>query len=457
MKRKRAPVALSAAALGAALVAASALAAPAPRASAQAAGAPTVTYAVHKGDTLWALSRRWFPGAPALAIVQRRNHIANPRRVLDGKTLIIPRAVLSDVQSFARIESVSGEVMVQPAGTAFPARAGAVLGEGTLIRTGRSGFIALRLADDSVVSLPSQSAVRIVRLRKVLMTGAVERAFAAESGRLRAAVTPMPDPGSTFEVRTPITVSAVRGTEFRVGYDEAAARAVTEVEGGKVSFAGAATADGPARTVLITPGQGAISGAAGPAGLTPLLAAPRLIDPDAPQTASELHFTAEPLAGAAGYRVQISRDAGLLDLVSEQEGVGPAFTLPDLATGTWFVRVTALDSSGLEGLPRTYSFDRVRNSVAGAMGAVGSGFERRYQFKWNGAADGTPQYRFQLARKDDPTHPVVDEPLGTATQLAVTSLPPGEYAWRVLSLVPHGARVIAAWSGEQTFEVAAKR
>ncbi len=413
-----------------------------------------VIYAVNKGDTLWALSRKWFPGTPALKTVQRINRIADPRRILTGRTLVVPRRVLSDVQSFARIESFSGDVLVQPAGTPFPARTGAMLGEGTLIRTGRGGFISLRLADESVVTLPSQSAVRIVRLRRVLMTGAVERGFAAESGRLRATVTPMPDPGSNFEVRTPITVSAVRGTSFRVSYDPAAARAATEVEDGNVAFAAGEAVD---NGVMVTPGNGAISGADGPKGFTPLLAAPRLLDPDAAQTADDLHFTAEPLAGAAGYRIQVARDAGLLDLVAEDSGPGPAFTLPGLSTGTWFVRITALDPAGLEGLPRTYTFDRVRNTVAGAMGTSGTGFERRYQFKWSGSADGVPQYRFQLARKDDPNRPVVDEPLGTATELAVTSLPAGEYGWRVLSLVPHGARVIAAWSGEQGFEVTARK
>lgn len=454
MKRTLVPAAL----LALAAPSAAQIKVPAPTAAqARTPAPPTITYAVHKGDTLWQLSRRWFPGTPALTAVQRRNRIANPRRVLTGRTLIIPRSVLSDVQTFARIENHSGEVTVQPAGTAYPARTGASLGEGTVIRTGRNGFIALRLADDSVVTLPSQSAVRIARLRRVLMTGAVEREFIAETGRLRAVVTPMVDPGSTFEVRTPITVSAVRGTQFRVSYDAEAARAATEVEDGKVAFSSTRRDTQPGSVLLVTPGSGAISDLNGPGALTPLLAAPRLADPDAAQTADDLHFTAEPLPGAAGYRAQVARDAGLLDLVEEVSGPGPELTLPDLPTGTWFVRVTALDASGLEGMPRTYSFDRLRNKVAGTMGASGKGFERRYLFKWNGSADGTPQYRFQLARKGDPAHPLVDEPLGTATQLTVTSLPPGEYAWRVLSLVPHGAKVIPAWSGEQTFEVAASR
>jgi hypothetical protein len=320
-----------------------------------------------------------------------------------------------------------------------------------------------------VITLPSQTAVRIVRLRRVLMTGAVERQFTAEAGRMRATVTPMTEPGSSFEVRTPLTVAAVRGTEFRVSFDPAAGMATTAVEDGRVAFAGAATArptgttPPPQPEQLIQPGFGARADGSGPQGAVPLLPGPRLVAPDAPQTGETLAFTVDPLPGAAAYAVAVARDAGMLDLVSEargpatEQGAAPPIVLPSLPTGTYFVRVSAIDPAGIEGLPRTYTFDRVRNGVAGGMGAAGAGFERRYQFKWSAVADGTPQFRFQLARKDDPAHPVVDEPLGTTTQLAVTGLAPGEYGWRVLSLVPHGDKVIAAWSGENSFEVTARK
>jgi hypothetical protein len=417
---------------------------------------PVATYTVRKGDTLWSLSRAWFPGAVARVRVQRLNRIADVHRVLTGRTLTVPRALLADERSFARVESFSGEVTVQPAGQPFPARVGAMLGEGTVIRTGRGGFVSLRLADQSIVSLPSQSTVRIARLRRVLMTGAVERSFATAGGRVRAIVTPMTDPGSSFEVRTPLTVAAVRGTRFRIGYDAGAGSATAEVEEGAV-----AVAQGPeGGDLLLTPGFGAQSGA-GVAGMAggpvALLPAPRLADPDKAQTDENLNFTIEPMDGAAAYRIELARDAGMLDLVAEGDSADGTFTLPGLPMGTWFARVSALDRAGLEGVTRTYAFDRVRNSVAGSMASGRSGFERQYRFKWSGTADATPQYRFQLARIGDPAHPVVDEPLGPATELAVTSLPPAEYGWRVLSLVPLGPKMIAAWSNEQTFTVTGRR
>jgi hypothetical protein len=412
-----------------------------------------VSYKVHRGETLYQLSRAFFPAHGSMARVARLNRIANASRILTGGTLKIPRALLRDEQAFARVESFSGAVTLRPAGAAFPARTGATVGEGAAIETGRDGFISLRLADDSVVSIPSLSKVRIVRLRRVLLTGSIEREFSAEAGRVRARVTPLPDPASTFRVRTPLTVSAVRGTEFRIEFLAATGTAVTGVEEGNVEVTPAAATTMTA-AAMIMPGFGSATTADGTTGAMPLLTAPRLGDADTLQTQPQLHFTLAPVGEATGYRIQIARDAGLLDLVAESDGTEPEFVLATLPAGTYFARITARDASGIEGMARTYAFDRVLNAVAGSQGASGTGRERRYLFKWGGSADGTPQYRFQLASKDDPAHPLVDEPMGTGTELSITSLPPGEYGWRVLSLVPRGDKVIRAWTGEQSFEVA---
>lgn len=427
---------------------------------AQARGEAVGRYTVRKGDTLDALARAWFPAPGALKRVQRLNRIANPRRMPTGQRLVVPRSLLADEPGTATVESLTGPVMIEIAGRQGAARAGAILREGAVIRTGPSGFVSLRLADQSAITLPSQSTVRIARLRRVLMTGAVERTFTAESGRVRVLVTPMTERGSNFEVRTPLTVAAVRGTSFRVNFDPAASVATTEVEEGKVGFASAADDAGrrlPASDVLVTAGFGARKSPDGESGPVPLLAAPRLAEPDRVQTEEGLYFAAEPLAGAATYRLQVARDAGMLDLVAEATSADGTFALPGLPAGTWFTRISAIDPAGMEGLARTYSFDRIRNSVAGAMDTAGTGFERRYQFKWSGTADGTPQYRFELTRKGQPAHPLVDEPLGATTAIAVTSLLPGEYSWRVLSLVPRADRVIAVWSAEQSFEVSGRK
>lgn len=429
------------------------------------AGAPgEVVYPVRQGDTLYSLATHYFTSIRVIDRVRRINRVTDVRLLPAGGFLRVPRGLLRDEPSPARVDSFSGEVTLRPAGgVPAAASAGAALAEGTVIETGRRGFLSLRLADDSTVTIPSQSTVEVVRLRRVLINNAVEREFRALSGRVRAKVTPMGDPASTFRVGTPITVSAVRGTEFRVAYDAAGERALTEVEDGKVQFgmatAGHAKPASEAATgALLAPGFGAVARPGGVGAVTALLPAPRLIAPDRAQTDPELTFAIEPDPAAAGYRLQIGRDAGLLDLVDEASGTDPRFVLGTLPTGTYFVRVSALDANGAEGLGRTYAFDRVLNAVSGALDAQG----RRYRFKWTSVADGRPQFRFRLMRKpaageSAPQAPVVDEPMGSTTELAVTSLRPGEYAWQVLSIVPFGEKLIGTWSAPQQFEVTGRR
>ena len=455
-----------------AVVAATLLLASAPAAAATKAPPsspePEVAYPVKPGDTLYHLSQTYLTGPNSLERVRRLNRVPTNSLIVAGRNLRLPRSVLRDEPITAKVDSFSGEVVLRGSTGAVAPRVGSDLVEGMVIETGRRGFLSLRLADDSTVTIPSQSTVRIARLRRVLINQAVEREFATLGGRVRARVTPMGDPASSFRVTTPITVSAVRGTEFRVSYDAQTDRALTEVEEGKVQFDAAAgpaaqaapalaaagtAAPGTPRGSLLVPGFGAVAGRLGMSQARALLDAPRLVDPDRPQTDPDLAFAVVPDGTAAGFRVQIGRDAGLLDLVDEASGADPRFTMAGLPTGTYFVRVSALDADGAEGRGRTYAFDRVLNGVSGAATAEG----RRYRFKWTSVAAGTPQFRFRLTRKDRPDVPLVDEAMGSAKEIAVTALRPGEYSWRVLSLVPFGDKVIATWSAEQGFEVTGRK
>lgn len=430
------------------------------------ARAGDVLYPVRQGDTLYRLAARYFATPQAMQRVRRLNRVADVHRLPAGRDLRIPRGLLRDEPTPARIESFSGEVTLRQGPAApVPAAIGTALTEGTIIETGRRGFLSLRLADDSTVTIPSQSAVQVIRLRRVLINNAVEREFRALSGRVRAKVTPMSDPASSFRVGTPITVSAVRGTDFRVAFDPAGQRALTEVEDGKVQFGVAASSSTPAAaagtdTALLTAGFGAVARPGAMGAATALLPAPRLVAPDRAQTDPELAFAIEPDPGAAGYRIQVGRDAGLLDVVDEATGAEPRFVLGSLPTGTYFVRVSLLDGNGAEGLGHTYAFDRVLNAVSGALSSEG----RRYRFKWSSVTEGQPQFRFRLTRKtrgDAPSAaaavPVVDQPMGTATEISVTALRPGEYSWQVLSIVPFGSKLISTWSSPQQFEVTGRR
>jgi hypothetical protein len=415
--------------------------------SSEAAG-QEVLYIVTQGDTLFALQRSYFTSYAALRQVQRLNGIADPRRIPAGKVLRIPRALLRDETSQARVEAFSGQVILRTGTQSRLASVGERLDEGTEIECGRNSFITLRLADDSALAIPSQSTLRITRLRKVILTGALERQIDLRAGRMRAKVTPMTNPGSNFRVVTPVAVSAVRGTEFRAVYDGDTAFSAAEVDEGKVAFDGS-----PGSAQLELPGGfGAADVKGQSTGAVKLLAPPSLLQPDKVQSEADLRFAVSPIAGATQYRMQIARDAGFLESIGESVSKQPEFSLPGVASDSYFLRISGYDAYGLEGLSRAYTFERRLNTVTGGIDAGAPG-ERRLRFKWSASVDGSPQYRFQLVRKGQPDMPVVDEAGLQENLLTVSNLPPGDYEWRVASTLLIKGKSYVTWTAPQAFHI----
>ncbi|MFT3965072.1 MAG: peptidoglycan-binding protein, partial [Sphingobium sp.] len=194
--------------------------------------------------------------------------------------------------------------------------------------------------------------------------------------------------------------------------------------------------------------------AGGPGDPVALLPAPALARPGAVQDAEDLSFTVEPVTGARAYHIQIARDAGFLDVVSEVD-TGPLVIMPPVEEGSWFVRVSGVDDSGLEGMPRTYSFKRRRNVVETEASRRKAGGREEYLFRWRASGAGRLQYRFQLAREGEEGAPLIDELGLTERGLVVTDLPPGSYSWRVLTSQFVDGEVNQKWSPAQTLTISA--
>ena len=411
------------------------------------AAEPVERYTVQRGDTLYELAERYFVKISDYRAVQRLNRIGDPRRLQVGTQLQVPARLLRTTPIQARVAGFKGAVSVTTAGRTGPAVIGAVLPEGAVISTGPNAFLRLDLPDGSRLSIPSQSRVRLGRLRTVEMTGVVQRELEVQGGRLESEVSPLRNPRDSYTVRTPMSVSAVRGTDFRVAYDDRAGRANTEVIEGKVSVTGGAAAtDVGAAYGTITTGEGVI----GPLSLAP---APSLANPGKVQDEQIASFQVTGPSASAGYHVRIATDAGFVEVVEETSSATPTLTFETLPDGVYFIRLAALDDNGLLGLPATYAFERRLNTLrADAPVASRDGGVRRYKFRWQVGGEGERAYRLQLFRDGDEA-PVVDEGGLAAQELTVTDLPPGVYNWRVMSRTFARGSYVEKWSPLERFEI----
>lgn len=382
---------------------------------------PPYRYTVRAGDTLITLGDRLLADKQSWREVERVNAIRFDRRIPVGTVLSVPRHLLKFEAVDGRVAAFRGDVRI---GTQ-PVAIGAAVREGMMLATGANASVTVALPDGSRFSLPSQTRLGIARLRRVVLTGDLDRVFTTLRGRGEWNVSPAPTPDSRFMVTTPVSVSAVRGTGFRVGYD---ANAVVGVVEGNVGV----SANASSAATALPKGKGVAVAPAGVGKPVDLLAAPEWRSRGLAQTGDELAFEVAPVAGAKSYVFEIGTDAAMADRLREMRGTGPGVRIPALPDGSYFVRATATDRQGIDGFSTTARFER-RSLVMLPVEALGRGM----RFRWRGGGDDR-NFRFALYRDAAGTQAVVDRAGVAEEMLTITELDPGTYWWRVTMMLPEG-------------------
>ena len=402
----------------------------------------TVTYTVRKGDTLIQLARDYMLRETDWKEVQRINRVADPYKLPIASQLSLPIRLLRSRPASATVAAFRGQALASVANAPLRSVAmGQVLGEGARVTTGPASSLSLSLTDGSVITLPSNSALRIGRLRKLLITDSIDYDLTLETGSARSRVTPFRNRDDRFRLRNPIAVSAVRGTDFRTHFD-----AGTETSRSELLEGGIALTTGSAKDTQLEPEFGAVIGKTGAIAVEPLLPAPQLIGGAGVQRAPMVAFAVQPVAGAQAYRLQIGRDSGFVDIVEDVSGNSPDFTVPSLGNGRYFARFTAIAASGLEGLPGTIAFRR-RLATATQPAVPG---QDGYVFRWIGSGEGMRRYRFQLRREDSPSW-LVDEAGLAGSSIILSDLSPGRYLWRVGTTTHSEDETDTDWTAMESF------
>jgi hypothetical protein len=404
-----------------------------------------IPYAAQRGDTLYTVAQRYLHEIDDWRVIARINHIPAPRQLRPGTTLRLPVALLRREPLAARVVATSGEATYS-IGKAppLPLAIGVALSEGDSISTGKTGFATIEFDDGSHVSLAPETVLTLATLTRTLLAQASERRLELRRGEVENEVTHAKKPGDRFEIHAAPIVAGVRGTHFRV--TSGARAAAVEVLDGTVAVDAAAAAKPDASSQrdsardrlsahgqLVRGGFGNLTYADRTVG-TPvaLLPAPVLVHPGRIQDAAQLDFELAPLEGARAYRVEIARDAGMLDRLREVRVEAPHATLGEVPDGNYFVRVSATDATGLDGMSRVYGFERRSAQLVGS--ATHSAGSRDYTFRWFVSRTDVPtRYRFILSRNEDMRDPLIDEVDVSTDHIAVAGLPAGEYYWTVVA------------------------
>ncbi len=419
-----------------------------------------VRYAVQPGDTLQALAAAHFVDPAAWKKAQDFNGLSDGAALVPGSILKLRQSWLKAAPIRAEIVAWRGDVSAESAAVRRPVSVGMKLGEGDRLETGANGFVTLMLPDNSLVTLPSNSRIRMDRLRAVSLTDSIDRRFLLEEGRSEAKVTPMTNPASKFMITTPVSVAAVRGTQFRVSYTPAEMKAREEVLEGKVAVGPRGEPSGRPGEVLLLPGFGAVASAQGVSGAIALLPAPVLEAPKKAQTAETVQFRLKSIPGAATYAVELATDAAFVDRFAEVESTSTDIRFANVPNGSLHVRIAARDRNGLTGLPTSYAFERrfsggTATSESGKPGGKASGSSanpdksasKESAQKADASEDSRLSLLSQLSRKAENAV----EAAATAEAADGAIVEEGDSAWDSDTYVPmrlHGGQGFSGSAGE---------
>ena len=435
---------------------------PGKQAAARRAAAETITYVTRGGDSLYNFGTRYLANPADWQTIARLNKVSDPYHLRERLRLRVPVALLRRDGLSAKVIATSG-----PANHAFraapslPLVVGTTLVEGDRVQTGAEGFATLQFADGTHLVIPPDTSLNLGTLRETVLTGATDRVVELRSGEVESEVTHATKRDDRFQIRSPSVVAGVRGTQFRVSYSGANHATAVEVLDGAVGVDKAAAGrPGPAQGVplaaserLVAARHGSVTEASGAVGAPVLLLdAPKLAHPGKVQDGKTVAFDIVPVRGAAGYRVQIGRDAGLLDRVRDQRSNAPHVDMGALPDDTWFVRIAAIDANGLEGMPNVYAFERRGLALGTAAGrVVGS---RAFSFRWfvDSGAPAT-RFRFVLGTAQDLRTPLIDRTDIAAAGAVVNDLPKGEYFWTVIAEQFENGRYYQKASPVQSFRI----
>ncbi|RJG02277.1 FecR domain-containing protein [Noviherbaspirillum sedimenti] len=374
-----------------------------PAASANPANAEQITvnrasivYATRAGDTLMSIAERFTTRIDNWHALSKTNNIGSDTAIPIGTPITIPADLLQDEPSEARVIALSGSITASSQeGKQLLLGLGAKITEGMQIDTGNNSFLTLELPDQSRISLPSNSRIRIAKLRMARYTKSPRTEILLLNGKIESRVAPLEQNKGRFEVRTPMAVAGVRGTQFRVGFG--ANGMATEVLSGKVEVARPNSRD----KQNLHGGQGNITNARTVGKPVELLPTPQLAGAPVRQDQNGAQFVLTPVAGAQAYHVQVATDQEAKNIILEGHAKGTRMKLDGLPNGSYYARVSAIDKLGLEGPASTHAFtlgaaQPAASGPAPAAPTVEAGESRQLALRWNGAPG--QQFLVQVAR-----------------------------------------------------------
>ena len=403
------------------------------------AQAETWIYDVRDGDNLWNLTVDYLIDISYVKKVQKLNNIADPWHLLPGTQLKIPSEWVRHYPALVRVQNLQGDALIleDEATQTKALKVGDLVMLGDTISTSAASTLTLVFLDGSQILLQENSTLKVDFLMLLENTGMLDSQLQLKSGRLETQVTPDKGSARRFKIKTPATVTSVRGTDYRISAEEQKNQSKTEVVEGKVIVKGGL------KSQLLLAGFGSVTVKdQQPLPPVKLLAAPEISHIPRPFVQVPIQFSMPAVKQGQGYRVQIAKTGKFQDVLFDKPFHSSIIRGPDLADGDYHLRVRAIDTQQLEGYNAQTAIKINARPEAPFLVSPkpGAGFllENDSEFNWS-RVQGTAQYHLQISNSQDFSEVLLDQSDIVNNEITITEkLTLGKYYWRIAAVDQDG-------------------
>ncbi len=403
---------------------------------------------IAQGTNLIHLTRDYCTNQSDWKKIAEINNLKPPYTIYKKRYLQIPESLLIKENVSGSIAAVSGEVhWFQNGKQQDKVKKGDTILAGQSLKTAENSFVQIIFPDHKFTRIAPNSEFTLNYLFK-LADGAVKLDSTLTSGRLVHAIKKRLKHNETFQTRTPVSITGVRGTEFRVKMLDQQTNSI-ETLSGKVQV------DSGKQTVIIPRGKGAKVVKDKPISKPITLPEP----PKLPELQSvyrtlPITFDAPKHKTAKLIRLRMCTDKeGNNTFLEQQVPPGDMFAIGSLADNTYYTFITAIDKNQFESAPSEVFQVKVRTIPATPIisspqnGLVT--FSSQVLFKWL-KSEHVATYDLQLA-SDKNFANIIHQDSITDAQFNTPELAPGVYSFRVMGVAHDGFKTL--YSPPITFEV----
>ena len=390
---------------------------------------------VQRGTNLIRIARQYCSSPSDWKIIAGINNLSSPYIIYADSTLQVPLSILRTKKVSARVISIKGApLLVTGEHKTLKLHKGDTVLPGQTIVTRGDEYVHLIYPDNKHSRIGPESKMLLVYLMR-LADNNLQAEFFLEHGKMTNSVERKLKANEHLRTRTPMAITGIRGTEFRLKVKDGKTN-IVETLRGRVSL----SASG--KKVMIAGGRGSkVTKGKPPTPPHALPPSPKLPELQDIYRTLPVVITAPMQKNIHSMQIRVASDTKGLNTLAEQSvPPGKNFTLSSLSDGSYFLFFTGTDQQGFESLPTGPASLNIRTNPRAPI--ISSPKNNRKFFKstvnirWL-QSDQADHYNLQLATDADFTH-LIDNQQTTKNFYTTPALKPGKYFFRVQLMTGDG-------------------